>query len=89
MSAALLLLLVLAPPLFISIAGCAVHDIRWHYKCNAANARYATKRAQWQKEAAWEAEKAAAIQAVAERNYAVARRGGTVMVFEAIPEQYR
>lgn len=90
MSAVLLFILAGVMPLLVPVlAGCILHDIRWSRQCAASNARWRTERAQQEAEAAWQAERAAAIAAIAERNYAEARRGGSHFIFEGIPAKYR
>ncbi len=82
----IVLILGVVPPLAVAIIASLWHDIHWSRQCATANARYAADRARWQAEATRQAERAAAIAAIRERNALVARRGGSVMVFEGIPD---
>ncbi len=89
MSIALLFALALLPLFAFAAAICIAHDIRWQQRCAAANARTAAEREYRRAEAEARAEREAAIQAVAERNWETARRGGVSMIFEGIPARYR
>ena len=82
----LVLIFGIAPPLAVAIIASLWHDIHWSRQCAAANKRHAADRARWQAEATRQAERAAAIAAIRERNALVARRGGISMVFEGIPD---
>lgn len=89
MTILLLIVFCLLPMFAVPALACIMHDIRWSRQLAASNARNAAERAQYKAQAAWEAERDAAIAAVMARNIAMARSGSDSMAFEGIPEQYR